>query len=202
MDGTNMSENVDKRIVKTKKNIKDTFKKLLSEKSFEKITVAEICREGDTSRITFYTYYPDKYALVEEMFLDYIHEAYDDYHNLQEHNNPDHDPLLGYNNLLEAILNLFYNNMDFFSHATSWENPYLYSAFYQHIYRNVESYISRHNQIKPKYSSRQTAALICNGIFSFINESVAMGHSIEEVKEETKNVYDDLIKSDLFHPVV
>lgn len=47
----------DKRITKTKRNIKNTVIKLLSNTQFEKITVSELCRIGEISRITFYTYY-------------------------------------------------------------------------------------------------------------------------------------------------
>ena len=35
---------------------------------FEKITVTELCRAADVSRITFYTYYDDKYALADRLF--------------------------------------------------------------------------------------------------------------------------------------
>lgn len=50
----------DKRITKTKRNIKATLTALLQEMPFEKISVAEICRRGDISRITFYAHYEDK----------------------------------------------------------------------------------------------------------------------------------------------
>ena len=65
----------DKRIIKTRRNIKSTMIRILQTKPFEKITVSELCREGQISRITFYTYYDDKYALIDEMVADYIREA-------------------------------------------------------------------------------------------------------------------------------
>ena len=70
----------DKRIIKTRRNIKSTMIRILQTKPFEKITVSELCREGQISRITFYTYYDDKYALIDEMVADYIREADADYH--------------------------------------------------------------------------------------------------------------------------
>lgn len=55
---------------------------MLAEILFEKITVAELCRRGETSRITFYAHYSDKYELADELFSDYIQEAWADYHVL------------------------------------------------------------------------------------------------------------------------
>ena len=120
----------DKRITKTKRNIKATLTDILQEMPFEKISVAEICRRGDISRITFYAHYEDKYDLAEEIFSDHVQEAYDKYHALQAENNPGNNGFIGYQNLLEAILSLYYDNYAFFSHTTSSENPYLFSAYF------------------------------------------------------------------------
>lgn len=52
----------------TKKAIVDTFVKLLNEQSFDKITVTDIVNECGINRNTFYYYYQDMYALVDELF--------------------------------------------------------------------------------------------------------------------------------------
>lgn len=52
----------------TKKVIIDAFFKLLSEKSFDKITVKDIVDECQINRNTFYYYYEDIYDLVENIF--------------------------------------------------------------------------------------------------------------------------------------
>lgn len=163
----------DKRITKTKRNIKATLTDILQEMPFEKISVAEICRRGDISRITFYAHYEDKYDLAEEIFSDHVQEAYDKYHALQAENNPGNNGFIGYQNLLEAILSLYYDNYAFFSHTTSSENPYLFSAYFNRMYVSVDSYLRRHTFLKPRFSFHQTAALICNGLFGVINSCVA-----------------------------
>lgn len=189
----------DKRIWKTKKNMKETLISLLQSTSFEKITVSEICRKGATSRITFYTHYDDKYSLVEEIFEDYIREATEDYHRMQQQNNPQQDALSGYDNLLECILNLYYNNALFFSQATPERNPYLYSAFYQHVFECVEDYLNRHNQqIKSKYSSRQTAAFLCNGFGGMINECFSGETRRDVVCNQIRSLYHDILESPIF----
>ena len=55
----------DIRIVKTKRHLKQALVKMLEDTPFEKLTVAELCRRAETSRITFYTHYDDKYDLTE-----------------------------------------------------------------------------------------------------------------------------------------
>ena len=149
----------DKRITKTKRNIKATLTDILQEMPFEKISVAEICRRGDISRITFYAHYEDKYALAEEIFSDHMQEANDKYHALQAVNNPKNDGFIGYQNLMEAILSLYYDNYAFFSHTTSRENPYLFSAYFNRMYISVDDYLRRHTYLKPRFSFHQTAAL-------------------------------------------
>ena len=45
---------------------------MLQDMPFERISVTELCTRADTSRITFYTHYSDKYALVDDIFMDMI----------------------------------------------------------------------------------------------------------------------------------
>ena len=47
----------DRRVRKTKKAIQEAYFKLLEKKKTEKITVAEITREADIDRKTFYLHY-------------------------------------------------------------------------------------------------------------------------------------------------
>ena len=57
---------MDKRIMKTRKGLKDALLCLLEEHSFEEITVTEICEHARTGRLTFYKYYSDKNELMRE----------------------------------------------------------------------------------------------------------------------------------------
>lgn len=55
----------DARITKTKAKLVTALKELLSEKSFEDITVNEICERADIRRATFYKSFSDKYAFLK-----------------------------------------------------------------------------------------------------------------------------------------
>ena len=190
----------DKRITKTKRNIKKTLIELLGEMPFEKITVSELCRRGETSRITFYNYYDSKYALVEELFADAVEEATKDYHRMQDINNPEGSAVMGYHNMLDCILNLYTNNREFWSAVTAERNPYLNSSFSRLIFSSVDTYIRRHvTQIRPKYDSRQTAALICSGLWGVINECYAgTGFFSEDVRRNMHDMYQDILTSAIF----
>ena len=56
----------DKRIRKTKQNIRDALFQILEEKSIDKITVAEIVQRADINRSTFYFYYEDIFDLFRQ----------------------------------------------------------------------------------------------------------------------------------------
>lgn len=59
----------DLRVKKTKSALRKAFSNLLKTKSFDKITIMEICENAMVNRVTFYSHYKDKHSL----FMDYIH---------------------------------------------------------------------------------------------------------------------------------
>ncbi|MFF5997099.1 TetR/AcrR family transcriptional regulator [Lysinibacillus sp. KU-BSD001] len=56
----------DRRVVKTKKEIRQAFTTLLEEKSFDAITVQDLTERANINRGTFYLHYQDKYDLLEQ----------------------------------------------------------------------------------------------------------------------------------------
>jgi len=60
----------DLRVIKTKKYLLKAFQSLLYKKSFDKITVNDICEKALVSRAAFYTHYNDKYALLKDSLMD------------------------------------------------------------------------------------------------------------------------------------
>lgn len=59
----------------TKQALKTAFIKLLNEQPFEKIKVKDIVEECQCNRNTFYYYYQDIYALLEELLEEEIEKA-------------------------------------------------------------------------------------------------------------------------------
>ena len=57
----------DKRITKTKRALKSALLELLTTQAFDVISITELCKIANVSRITFYTHYKDKFALLDDI---------------------------------------------------------------------------------------------------------------------------------------
>lgn len=62
----------DKRVLKSKKAIRDALISLLKEKNFSEITIQDIANRAQISRSTFYDHYGDKYLLLESLYQEII----------------------------------------------------------------------------------------------------------------------------------
>lgn len=59
-------QSVDKRVIRTKRMIRDALTELIQEKGFEGITVRDLTTKANINRGTFYLHYRDKYDLLEQ----------------------------------------------------------------------------------------------------------------------------------------
>ncbi len=188
----------DKRVLKTKKNLKNTFINLLLNKPFDKITIKELCEISDTSRITFYAHYKDKYDLIEDISKDMVGIAKAEYQRLQSENNQEKNSIKSYCNFLDCVLNVYYDNFEFFSHISSYENPYLNFAFYEYILKYLKIHTQkRSNFLKPKYSLRKIAGFLCYGCLGFIKESNDKKSSKETVRKEIREILKRILESEV-----
>ncbi|MGL4739712.1 MAG: TetR/AcrR family transcriptional regulator C-terminal domain-containing protein [Sarcina sp.] len=62
-----MEQKIDRRILKTRKVIQETFLEMLACNEFDDITIKDIAQKGDISRKTFYLHYLDKYDLLDDI---------------------------------------------------------------------------------------------------------------------------------------
>nr|WP_316621569.1 TetR/AcrR family transcriptional regulator [uncultured Ruminococcus sp.] len=63
---------IDRRVVKTKRAIKEAFAKLLAQKDINDITISDIAAEANINRKTFYNYYGGIYEVVGEIEDDIV----------------------------------------------------------------------------------------------------------------------------------
>lgn len=63
---------IDPRVTRTQKLIRDALRSLLSEKSFESISVQDIAARATVNRATFYAHFTDKFALLDAIIRDDI----------------------------------------------------------------------------------------------------------------------------------
>ena len=68
---------LDRRVIKTKKAIRNAFAKLISEKDINKITIKDIADTADINRKTFYNYYSGVYEIIEEIEKELVGEFED-----------------------------------------------------------------------------------------------------------------------------
>ena len=66
---------MDRRIKKTKDNIKKTYMSLLSNKSCNEINVVDIVNKADINRSTFYFHYSSMNELMDEIENDVINKT-------------------------------------------------------------------------------------------------------------------------------
>lgn len=76
MDGIMKTEILDKRCRKTRKAIKNSLIKLMSEKDVSDITITEIAEVADINRKTFYAHYRDLYDILDEIENDLIEKLF------------------------------------------------------------------------------------------------------------------------------
>ena len=186
----------DKRIAKTKKNLKNAMIAMLGEKDFEHITITELCRAAEISRITFYSHYSDTYALLDEIFDDMLKLGTEDYYRRQRENNPTGRLAAGYVNMLDAILQLYSDRFDFFRHTDPEKNPYLASRLYSIVLETVEQHtLHVKKRMRLKYSPRKIAGFVCFGMFGFVNESREENTPMDELLPQARVLLTDLIRS-------
>ena len=184
----------DKRVRKTKKMLKDTLISILDEMPFEQITVTMLCDRTVISRITFYAHYADKYDLVEDIFQDMIKIGTDDYALREKTNNAKGDIVTGFYNVLDSILELYYNQYHFFKHTESNRNPYLSFSYYNHVFAIVEHHTNKESaRHKLKYSTRQITSFLCYGLLGFIDGSRSESVSAEQIKESAHRLLGDML---------
>ena len=192
----------DKRVKKTKKLLKNTLVELLEEQPFEQISVTNLCSKADVSRITFYTHYNDKYDLLEDYFQDMIVVALKDYAEMESRENRGGDMVIGFSHVLECIVNLFINHIDFFKHASPDKNPYIAFTFYNHVLSQVENHTVKESyKHVMKYSARQITGFLCYGLLGFISESKTENIPMEKVNSSAKQLLTDILRSSILFQI-
>lgn len=185
---------MDKRIVKTQKNLKNTLRQMVLEKPFEKISVTEICKRANTSRITFYTYYGDKYDLLEHCFEDIQEEATERFRELEQ-DNPDHKLNLSCQHFLMVLIEV---TAPFVHSAAQTEASPAVTMYYHFILKNLKMFGKENaDRLKTKYCVEQIDAFLTYGLWGFIFASGKKNDSAQTV-EDAKQLIDDLLASSIF----
>ena len=104
----------DRRVIKTKRAIKNAFAKLLSQKDINDITISDIAAEADINRTTFYNYYAGVHEVIDEIENDVV-SHFDAALTEIDFKNSLNRPNL----IFEKLTNIINADMDFFGYLLS-----------------------------------------------------------------------------------
>lgn len=186
---------MDRRILKTKKALKEALRQLLAQKPFEKITVTEICDEANTGRLTFYKYYTDKNSLLEDCFQDIQEKMKERFATLQQ-SNPDNNFQQSFINMMDAIMDIA--SRDSYMISRLFYNSDTLLLYYQFIMRNLESFeLHGMQKLNDKYDPHRLNSFFTMGLWGFV---YANGPDFDEkeTREKARMLIGDLLRSDIF----
>ena len=133
----------DRRIRKSKQAIHHAFLQLLTETSFDKLTIQQLTETADINRSTFYSYYVDKYDLLEEIENKLIQDLQ---YFIAEQHQQQHNIML--KNIITYLIEHIDNHRDVFSilfkiGKASMIQEKLYNLIYNHLsqYKNEDDTI-------------------------------------------------------------
>lgn len=184
----------DPRIEKTKARLRQALTELLATESFEHISVTDLCKVSGVTRITFYAYYTDKFALIAELYSNMFQAAAAIFEALQQKNNADDAPVCACLNLLDAILEMQDQHRDFIARLSPEENAYLSFSYYWQVVRQAEQYSRRYvESLKPVHPLHMTTNLLCTGLWGFIRAGIAECRKPSEIQREAETLLESLL---------
>lgn len=149
-----MKEKTDLRIIKTHKALCEAFAELLETKSFEDITVNELCDKALVRRPTFYKHFADKYD-----FFAYYVRCIGDSFALKYDENAHENSYFDY--MFEHALDFFEANMKMVNNI---QNSTVFSSLTtiicEEIQRNI--YLMLKSQLKEEQPSELSLTIISN----------------------------------------
>ena len=134
----------DKRIVKTRAILRFALQSLLASEPFDTVTVKQICEAADVSRVTFYSHFPDKYALLNNLHADFFNKSLQRCIEKTRQSGAKDDTKAFFINLYAAFAEeCFAPGRREFFYAIFKENGYALHAFKEYISKGTEDLIQK-----------------------------------------------------------
>lgn len=163
----------DKRIVKTRALLRSTLQELVAERSFETITVKQICEKAAVSRVTFYSHFPDKYALLNNVYSDFVNKVLQRCIDKTRLSGAKDDVKTYCVNLYVSYAEECFipGRLPFFR-AVFDENGYALRAFNEFINKGAEDLINKITAVhKVDLTYEQLASVLMTGPIDFLKET-------------------------------
>lgn len=186
----------DKRVQKTKKCLKGALLELGEKKPIEKISVTEICDLACTGRVTFYTYYDDKYDLLRDCFNDLKNDVLDNYKKRREKSSV--------KNVKTEFLNLYdaiQDEVEKFNvqGQNLLSSPDMLYMFYQFVVENLEEFeLKCGDSLLTKYDRKQINSFLVFGLWGFVHARTDTDRN--KLRRDAHQLVSDLLDSKIFDP--
>lgn len=175
--------NQDLRVQRTKKALITTFSDLLETKSFENITIQDVCEKANVRRSTFYRHFNDKYDLLNHI----VGTLIEYFRTLHLPEIDPKDPRQFFNKFMKDILFFISDNKTMVKSVISIN---IYSEVYQILYNQIYAVVKRQiefdKQIGQFYIDEFIyGEFLTGGILSVILNWIQYGQqSIDEVSSD------------------
>ncbi|MDS3898128.1 TetR/AcrR family transcriptional regulator [Staphylococcus hominis] len=128
--------NQDLRVQRTKKALITTFSDLLETKSFDNITIQDLCEKANVRRSTFYRHFNDKYDLLNHI----VGTLIEYFRTLHLPEIDPKDPRQFFNKFMKDILFFISDNKTMVKSVISIN---IYSEVYQILYNQIYAVVKR-----------------------------------------------------------
>ena len=175
--------NQDLRVQRTKKALITTFSDLLEMKSFENITIQDLCEKANVRRSTFYRHFNDKYDLLNHI----VGTLIEYFRTLHLPEIDPKDPRQFFNKFMKDILLFISDNKAMVKSVISIN---IYSEVYQILYNQIYAVVKRQiefdKQIGQFYIDEFIyGEFLAGGILSVILNWIQYGQqSIDDVSSD------------------
>ena len=175
--------NQDLRVQRTKKALITTFSDLLETKSFDNITIQDLCEKANVRRSTFYRHFNDKYDLLNHI----VGTLIEYFRTLHLPEIDPKDPRQFFNKFMKDILLFISDNKAMVKSVISIN---IYSDVYQILYNQIYAVVKRQivfdKQIGQFYIDEFIyGEFLTGGILSVILNWIQYGQqSIDEVSSD------------------
>ena len=175
--------NQDLRVQRTKKALITTFSDLLETKSFDNITIQDLCEKANVRRSTFYRHFNDKYDLLNHI----VGSLIEYFRTLHLPEIDPKDPRQFFNKFMKDILLFISDNKAMVKSVISIN---IYSEVYQILYNQIYAVVKRQiefdKQIGQFYIDEFIyGEFLAGGILSVILNWIQYGQqSIDDVSSD------------------
>ena len=175
--------NQDLRVQRTKKALITTFSDLLETKSFENITIQDLCEKANVRRSTFYRHFNDKYDLLNHI----VGTLIEYFRTLHLPEIDPKDPRQFFNKFMKDILFFISDNKTMVKSVISIN---IYSEVYQILYNQIYAVVKRQIEFDKQIGQFYIEEFIygeflTGGILSVILNWIQYGQqSIDEVSSD------------------